>query len=228
MNRPSPRVALAISLAVVALTSLWQLATLSTSQVVPEHFSEIVTRIAIDKVLVFSVLALLLWLEREGFAALGVRREGWPKQVGIGIAIGLLMFAVLNVALTAVLESIFPPPGATGRSVMVFFQDPKHLFAWLPIGIFGGGVVEELERIFILTRFEKWLGRKGLVLGVALSSLTFGAGHLYQGLGAALSTFVSGVVFSLVYLRRRSALEPMTAHAASDVIAILGATFMHQ
>ena len=54
----------------------------------------------------------------------------------------------------------------------------------------------------------------------------FGFGHLYQGLGTALSTTASGLVFSLVYLRRRSALEPIVAHAFSDVLAMLGATLI--
>lgn len=54
----------------------------------------------------------------------------------------------------------------------------------------------------------------------------FGFGHLYQGLGSAISTAVSGLVFSLVYLRRRSALEPIAAHAFSDVLAMLGATML--
>jgi len=54
----------------------------------------------------------------------------------------------------------------------------------------------------------------------------FGFGHLYQGLGSAISTAMSGLVFSLAYLRRRSALEPVTAHAFSDVLAMLGATLI--
>src|SRR5205085_1551 len=94
-----------------------------------------------------------------------------------------------------------------------YFKEPRNLLAWLPIGIFGGGVVEELQRIFIFTRFEKRLGRPGLIFGIVLSSTMFGLGHRYQGLAIAISTAVSGLVFAFVYLRRRSALEPITAHA---------------
>lgn len=227
MNRLSPRAALGVSLSAIVLLWAWQIATIDSARVVPEHFSELVWRIARNKVVLFAGLVLLLRLGGETFAALGVRRERWLQQVGIGTAIGLAMFIALNVALTALLQSLFPPPDAAGRSVMAFFGDPSNLVAWLPIGIFGGGVVEELERIFILTRFEKWLGRPGLVLGVIASSLMFGVGHLYQGLGTAISTAMSGLVFSLVYLRRRSALEPIAAHASSDVFAMLAATLLH-
>lgn len=228
MTRLTPRAALAISLCAIAAAWAWQLATVEPAQVLPEQFSALVLRIARNKVLVFACLFLLLRLGGETFAALGVRREGWAKQIGLGTAIGLGMFVAFNVFFTALMESMIPPPAKpAGPSVMRFFADPTHLFAWLPIGIFGGGVVEELERIFIVTRFEKWLGRPGLVLGVVASSAMFGVGHLYQGLGVAISTAVSGAVFALVYLRRRSALEPIAAHAASDVFAMLAATFLH-
>ena len=119
------------------------------------------------------------------------------------------------------------PEGATdGASVTSLFRRPEDLLIWLPIGILGGGVVEELQRIFILTRFEKWLGRPGLALALLISSAMFGVGHLYQGLASALATAVSGLVFALVYLRRRSALEPITAHASSDVLAMFAATIL--
>jgi len=66
----------------------------------------------------------------------------------------------------------------------------------------------------------------GLVLGLILSSLMFGMGHLYQGVGIALGTALSGAALALLYLRRRSAIEPIAAHAISDVFAVLAATFL--
>ena len=220
------RAALYVSLTVIVALWIWQIATRDSASVVPEHFSELVLRIVRNKVIVFAALFLLLRLEGEGLKDLGLHGERWPRQVLIGLGLGVLMFIALNVALTALLQSLIPPAVPAGQSVMRFFREPANLLAWLPIGIFGGGVVEELQRIFVITRFEKWLGRPGLVLGVIASSVMFGVGHLYQGLGAAISTAISGLIFALVYLRRRSALEPIVAHASSDVFAMLGATFL--
>ncbi len=220
----SKRNALAVSIGAILLYYLYNIISERTAPVLPEHFGELVLLIVRNKLIMFAALYLLLRLEGEGFEALGVRRAGWPRHVGIGLGIGVLMFLGLNVALDSVLNSIIPRAPSTGPSIMSFFADPWHLVAWLPIGIFGGGVVEELQRIFVITRFEKWLGRPGLILGVTLSSAMFGLGHRYQGVGTALSTAVSGLVFAGVYLRRRSALEPITAHAFSDVIAIIGVT----
>lgn len=222
----SKRAALRISLGVIVLHWIYQIVSHHSGPSVPAHFSELVVRIVRNKLLVFAALFLLLRLEGERFDRLGVTRHEWPKHLGLGLAIGFAMFVGLNVVLDSVMNHLIPRPPSSDPSITVFFKSPRNLLAWLPIGILGGGVVEELERIFVLTRFEKWLGRPGLILGVVLSSAMFGYGHLYQGVGTAIGTMLSGVAFSLVYLRRRSALEPVTAHAFSDVLAMLGATML--
>ena len=141
-----------------------------------------------NKLIVFAAIFLLLRLEGERFDVLGVTRQNWLKHLGVGLVIGLAMFVGLNVALDSMMNSLISRPPASGPSITTFFKQPWNLLVWLPIGIFGGGVVEKIQRIFVVTRFEKWLGRPGLILGVALSSAMFGFGHLYQGLGTAIST----------------------------------------
>lgn len=220
----SKRTSLGISLGAIFLYWIYQIASQRPEAPLPAHFSELVWRIARTKIIVLTALFFLLHLEGEGFKELGLSGQRWPKHLGVGLLFGLAMFVALNVVLGSVMNSLLPRPATSGPSIFTFFKEPRNLLAWLPIGIFGGGVVEELQRIFIFTRFEKWLGRPGLILGIALSSAMFGLGHRYQGLGIAISAAVSGVLFALIYLRRRSALEPITAHAFSDVLAILGAT----
>jgi membrane protease YdiL (CAAX protease family) len=190
----------------------------------PAHFSTLVWRIACTKIIVLSTLFLLLRLEGKGFNELGLNAREWPKHLGVGLLFGLVMFVALNVSLGSVMSSLLPRTAASGPSILTFFKEPGKPAGLVADRDLRWGVVEELQRIFIFTRFEKWLGRPGLVLGFALSSVMFGLGHRYQGLGIAISTAVSGVLFALVYLRRRSALEPITAHAFSDGLAMLGAT----
>jgi membrane protease YdiL (CAAX protease family) len=220
----SKRTSLGISLGAIVLYWIYQIVSQRPDAPLPAHFSDLVWRIVRTKIIVLTALFLLLRLEGEGFKELGLSGHEWPKHLGLGLLFGLAMFVALNVVLGSVMNSLLPRPAASGPSIFTFFKEPGNLLAWLPIGIFGGGVVEELERIFIFTRFEKWLGRPGLILGIVLSSVMFGLGHRYQGIGIAISTAVSGVLFALVYLRRRSGLEPITAHAFSDVLAMLGAT----
>lgn len=222
----SKRTALFVSLLAILASWAYQLATLRNGHQLPSTFSEFAVAIAIKKLIVIAVIFALLELAGEGFDALGLTSKEWPRRLGVGLAIGTAMFLVFNVGLASVLGTMFPRAPTSGVSVMDYFQAPANLLLWLPISVFAGGVVEELQRIFVITRFEQWLGRAGLVLGVVLSSVMFGVGHLYQGVGIAIATGVSGAVLALVYLRRRSALEPIAAHAISDVFAVLAATLL--
>jgi len=222
----SKRTALGISLGVIVLYWIYQIVAHRTGTSIPADFSQFVVRIVTTKLVVLTAILVLLRLDGGGLRDLGVTRHEWPKHLGLGLVFGFGMFVFFNVALDSVMSSLIPRPPSSGRSVTQFFESPMNLLAWIPIGIFGGGVVEELQRIFVITRFESWLGRPGLILGVALTSVMFGYGHLYQGVGTAIGTALSGVVFSLIYLRRRSALEPIAAHAFSDVLAVLGATML--
>ena len=83
----------------------------------------------------------------------------------------------------------------------------------------AGGVREEIQRAFLLHRFEVWLG--GGTVGVIVTSVAFGAGHLLQGDDAAIVTGLLGAFWGMVYLRRRSAVAPMVSHAGFDLVQIL-------
>ena len=219
--------ALYVSLAVIATYWLYELSQ-RPNPALPATFPELVLAVVRNKLVVLIAIVLLLHWQKERFEAIGFSIRNWRTHLGVGLAIGVVMFVGLNVVLTSVMNSLITHPASNASSVMSFFKESRNLLVWLPIGIFGGGLVEEMERIFVITRFEKWLGRPGLVLGIVLSSAMFGFGHLYQGRAAALSTACSGLVFALVFLRRRSAIEPVVAHAFSDVLAMIAATLLAQ
>ncbi|MBI5170748.1 MAG: CPBP family intramembrane metalloprotease [Candidatus Eisenbacteria bacterium] len=223
--RPS-RAVLHLSLAAIVASWAWQVFLHPGGGALPADFGAFVLKIARSKAIVLAVIVVLLRLGGEGPGSVGLAREGAWRRIGIGLAIGLPMFVLFNVVLDSALAAVFPKPPQTGPSVMTFFRDPRHLFAWLPISVLAGGFVEELQRVFVLTRFEKRFGRPGLVFAIAASSAVFGHGHLYQGVGTAIGTGLAGVAWSLLYLRRRSALEPMAAHACADVLAVIAATLI--
>ena len=84
--------------------------------------------------------------------------------------------------------------------------------------VVAGGVREEIQRAFLLHRFEQWLG--GGAVGVAIVSVAFGSGHLLQGLDAAVATGVLGAFWGVVYLRRRSMVAPMVSHAGFNLLQL--------
>jgi membrane protease YdiL (CAAX protease family) len=85
--------------------------------------------------------------------------------------------------------------------------------------VIAGGVREEIQRAFLLHRFETRLG--GPVVGVLVSSAAFGAGHLVQGVDAALATGMLGVFWAVIYIRRRSAAAPMVSHSGFNLFQLI-------
>ena len=101
------------------------------------------------------------------------------------------------------------PPVSTCLGCSDVFEYP----IWIMLAVFKGGFSEELWRIFGVTRFEKAFGLPGLLAAAVLGSVVFGIAHAYQGID-------STILFLLIYLRKRRALEPMTAHAVYDILGI--------
>ena len=87
------------------------------------------------------------------------------------------------------------------------------------VAIVAGGLREELQRAFLLERFERHLG--GETLGVVVLSVAFGLGHALQGWDAAIATGTLGAFWALVYLRRRSSIAPIISHAGFNSIEVL-------
>lgn len=87
------------------------------------------------------------------------------------------------------------------------------------VAIVAGGVREELQRAFLLRRFERSLG--GPAVGVIVLSVAFGLGHYTQGLDAIITTGALGAFWAVVYLRRRSSVAPIVSHAGFNSLEIL-------
>ena len=103
-----------------------------------------------------------------------------------------------------------------------FLRTPLQAAIFLVVVVLAGGVREELQRAFILHRFDQRLG--GAHVGLVLFTLAFGAFHMDQGYDVALAICFLGFFWGLTYVRRRSAILPMVNHAsfnAAQVIQIM-------
>lgn len=87
------------------------------------------------------------------------------------------------------------------------------------VAVVAGGLREEMQRAFVLHRFDRYLG--GGFVGLVLFSLTFGLGHLEQGRDVALATASLGAFWGAIYLRRRSIVTPGVAHAGFNLSEIV-------
>lgn len=141
----------------------------------------------------------------------------WPEaRRGLLFVVPVLM-AVSLVVLG--LRALFPWLQTVDRNPLTAFLDtPFRTAVFLVVVVIAGGVREELQRAFILHRFGQRLG--GVKLGLVLFTLTFGALHAQQGLDVAIAVGLLGLMWGIVYIRRRSAVFPIVNHAGFNTLQV--------
>lgn len=95
---------------------------------------------------------------------------------------------------------------------------PGQAAVFVIVAILAGGVREELQRAFLLQRFERHLG--GPTVGVVVLSVGFGLGHVVQGWDAVVTTGALGAFWAVIYLRRRSTIAPLVSHAGFNALEV--------
>ncbi|MEO8481438.1 MAG: CPBP family glutamic-type intramembrane protease [Acidobacteriota bacterium] len=170
-----------------------------------------------------ALVALLIW----AFLRMGGERSAdvfvGSKPVRGEILRGLALVPVVFLAVTAIvlgLRAVAPWTHTVEQNPFEsFLGSPLKATIFVAVVVLGGGVREELQRAFILHRFDQRLG--GARVGLALFSLTFGALHLDQGVDVALAIGLLGLLWGIIYIRRRSAILPMVNHGAFNAIQVV-------
>jgi membrane protease YdiL (CAAX protease family) len=171
-------------------------------------------------IVVALVWSLLRW-NGESIRDLGlVPDRSWTGVLRLAVlSIGL--FVLTNMLLNPLFGALMPRTGEL--PIASLFADRSQAPYWIFSAIVGGGFAEELARAFVLTRFEKLLGRGGLVAALLIDSVAFGLGHLYQGPASAVSSGVTGLLLGLIFLSRRRVIDAMIVHAVFDLMGIAAA-----
>lgn len=179
--------------------------------------------LAIDSVLLIALILLLLRLHGEAARAVFFGHQRWLEEAKLAVPAALGALAMAATVLILV-QTIAPWLHTVDRNPFEgLVTGPANAAVFAVVGIVGGGVREELQRAFVLRRFEQYLGGRGV--GVVVSSVAFGAGHLLQGADAGIATGVLGAFWGLLYLRRGSVVAPVLSHAAFNTLQI-GAFFV--
>lgn len=171
-----------------------------------------------DTVVLVGLILLFLRLhgERPRQVFLGFR----PPSLELRAAVPMI-FQAYGIALAVMLTVAFVAPElhtVEQNPLQGLLRAPRDAALFALVVIVAGGVREEVQRAFILTRFERSLG--GPMVGIAVSSVVFGAGHVVQGVDAAIATGLLGAFWAAAYLRRRSIVAPIVSHAAFDLLQI--------
>ena len=172
-----------------------------------------------DSVALIGLVLLFLYAHGERPRDVLVGRGRVVQEVAIGIP---LIVVALGIGLTVLLiVQRFAPSLHTvdQNPLQELMRSPRDAMLFALVLIVAGGIREEVQRAFLLHRFDVWLG--GGATGVIVTSVAFGAGHLLQGVDAALATGLLGAFWGVVYLRRRSCVAPMVSHAGFDLLQIV-------
>ena len=141
------------------------------------------------------------------------------REALAGLPLVLVALGLAAIALTV--TQLFAPSlhNVERNPLQELMQSPLNASLFILVALVAGGLREEVQRAFLLHRFEAWLG--GGAVGVVVTSVAFGAGHLIQGVDAAVATGLLGAFWGSIYLRRRSMVAPLVSHSGFDVIQIL-------
>jgi len=181
-------------------------------------FEFVATVSLIDTALVAVLIRVFLSLSGEASSTvfLGTRPVGGEIIRGL-----LLLPVVFAVVVTIVLGLRTVAPwlhNVTKSPFEDFMNTPLETGIFLVVVVLAGGVREELQRAFILHRFEQRLG--GVKVGLALFTLAFGLFHLDQGFDVAIAVGLLGLFWGLIYIQRRSVVAPMVNHAGFNVAQV--------
>jgi len=179
----------------------------------------IVTMSMADTVLLIVLMVLLTRAHGESVSGLWLGRRPVVREVLLGLAAVPVVFVLVVVLLNALrLAAPWLHNVPTNPLEDLARGGPLNAAAFGVVAIFAGGVREELQRAFLLRRFEKHLG--GATVGVVVLSLLFGLGHLLQGWDAAITTGALGAFWAVMYLRRRSSVAPLVSHAGFNSLEV--------
>jgi membrane protease YdiL (CAAX protease family) len=103
-------------------------------------------------------------------------------------------------------------------------QTSFELVLWIALSVTAGFCEETLFRGYLQKQFIAWT--HSVHVGIFLSAITFGAGHLYQGAKSAVVITVFGLLFGILAQWRRSMRPGMLAHAWQDTLSGLAMKFI--
>ncbi|HEX3673276.1 MAG TPA: CPBP family intramembrane glutamic endopeptidase [Rhizomicrobium sp.] len=202
---------IALAMPAMSLMAGRQLSREAQSSLIPRYWFTLARGLLAAGVLLFA----WYWLGRP-FAALGL-----DVPVNLRGQIGFAFVAAAAVLLGFNLWRIRKISGARLDNATVSLGRLKivprtkaELAVFLLVAINAGFWEELLYRGFLL-----WLliPAAGVAGAIAISSILFGLGHVYQGWRGVLATGSVGLVFALFYAFTRSLWWVMAAHALIDI-----------
>lgn len=182
----------------------------------------VVLYLLLESWITFVLLYAVLRANRETLGDIGLRTRRWLAEATIGTAAVPLLF-LLGGMVNLAFRFFLPQYYIERNPLTELIRTPRDLLLFMLAALIAGGIKEELQRAFVLTRFREHLG--GSAVGLLVWSLAFGAGHYVQGVQGVVAATLFGFLFGFLYIIRGSIVAPIVAHSVYDVAAIIGYWF---
>ena len=177
------------------------------------------TVMLLDTALIALLIRVFLELAGEDSRSVFVGRRPVWGEVWRGLALVPVMFAGVAFIVFG-LRALFPSlHTVTVSPLEQYMRSPLDAAIFLIVVVLGGGVREELQRAFVLHRFDQALG--GVKVGLVVFSVVFGVLHLDQGADVAIAIGSLGLCWGILYVKRRSAIMGMTNHAGFNALQVV-------
>jgi len=176
------------------------------------------TKNAITGIIIVIVqlgITIFTYKKLNGFTLAQAGLFSFETRTLLQIASGLVMIAGIFI-LGNIAFSLIYGIGNTPQSIQIQLDMPIWLLAVMMLGV--GYCEEFFFRVYIPLSMEVYIGRKAAVL---ISAVLFAAGHLYEGLPAAILIFFLGLGFQFIYYKYRNIHANAVIHALFNVISVL-------
>jgi len=184
-----------------------------------ESLGFVTTLLLADTALLLGLIWIFLRAQGESPRDLFIGTAPIAREVRAGLPMTFAAFAIAAAAIVAI-RTLAPWLHTVEKNPLPdLIQSPLDGVLFALVAVVAGGIREELQRAFLLTRFERALG--GRTVGVIVTSVAFGAGHYIQGDDAAIATGLLGAFWAVVYLRRRSSVAPIVSHSGFNLLQLL-------
>ena len=163
---------------------------------------------ATTEYVVFAVVLLFLRQRRVRLADLGLRGEGWAREVLVGIAAGVSLFVfsgILMVLLEPILPSTLSREARPPWAAWVYAVALVTAFAPIEEIVWRGYAIRCLGE-----HMRRWQA-------VLVASLAFGLMHWWGGPAHVVTSAIVGMAFSVLYLRRKTLVANIAAHVVLDL-----------
>ena len=179
----------------------------------------VTTLLCADTVVLVAFVAWRLHASGESVRGLLLGPGPWRHDIWLGLICVPLIFGAVTV-LIALVRLAWPAlHNVDINPFESLIQSTRDAIVLGVLVVVSGGIKEEVQRAFVLRRFDQHLG--GARLGLAVYSVVFGAGHVIQGYDVAIMTMLMGVAWGLLFLRRRNIVAASLSHAGFNAAQIV-------